>query len=347
MKINRTWLLLGVALIAAFLLYHFFRQPSAVAENKSNKASDAGLPASESATATNALNANPTTQTIASPPMNPSSTVNDRQKTNAILQYMESQNKPIEFYGQVVDQDGNPISGVKIKVKVRHWDVKVPAPFGDEVRMIPVEKATDLGGRFEIHDVTGDVFDIESIQKNGYALSPKTPNGFGFRGGSFEQPVIIRMWKLGKPAKLVTHRTLFGFQSDGRIYTLDLLTDKKIESGNANGDLRIQFYRQSIKPKETYPWTLEISAIDGGLVETADEFEYIAPENGYQPQVTFQMNSISPTAMPDLIKDYYFTSRNGQISGVVHLQIFSDYNGQSAILVESRLNPSGSRNLQP
>lgn len=59
------------------------------------------------------------------------------QKTNdsnrspeAIRQYMESQNKPIEFYGRIIDQNGDPVSGAKVKIGVRHWNVVVPAPWG-------------------------------------------------------------------------------------------------------------------------------------------------------------------------------------------------------------------------
>lgn len=267
--------------------------------------------------------------------------------------YNKYHNIPIDFYGKIIDQDSNPVVGVKIDVTIRQQYVISAILRTSTDKEIPLNVVSGQNGCFVIHGKNGDSVHIDSIQKDGYRLSPKVEKTYAYVSSiepfhpDSQNPVIIKMWKLGESANLISHRTLFGFRP-GRIYTLDILTDKKIENGSANGDLRIQFERQSVlTPREAYPWSLEISAVDGGLVETTDEFEYVAPESGYQPQISFQTNSISPKAVPDITKDYYFTSRNGRVYGVVSLQIFSDYNGQSAILVNSRINSNGSRDLQP
>ena len=350
MKIERALLLFGAALIAAFLLFYFFRQPSAVEGKVDSKTSYTGSPASKSAIATNALTTNSTLQTIASPSMNPAPTVNDRQKTNAILQYMESQNKPIEFYGQVVDQDENPISDVKIKVKVRHWDVKIPAPFGDEVRMIPVEKATDLGGRFEIHDVTGDVFDVESIRKDGYTLSPKTPNGFGPSTGNFQNPVIIRMWKLGEPQQLISHHlTRIGIPVDGQPVQFELFGGKKVSLG---GQLIVRLKRepQILPPGNSrYDWSLELEIPRGGLAINNDEFMYQAPENGYHETFQFDMPQSAKNWTTTLNQQFYIQLENGKYFGslVVRLSTIHD-TPPLGLNLDVAINPNGwRRNLQP
>jgi hypothetical protein len=349
MKIQRAWLFFGAALIAAFVLFHFFRQPSAQEGKVNGKASYTRSPASESAIATNALTTNSTLQTIASPSMNPAPTVNDRQKTNAILQYMESQNKPIEFYGQVVDQDENPISDVKIKVKVRHWDVKFPAPFGDEVGMIPVGMATDSGGRFEIHDVTGDVFDVESIQKDGYTLSPKTPNGFGPSTGSFQNPVIIRMWKLGEPQQLISHHlTRIGIPVDGQPVQFELSSGKKVSSG---GQLIVRLKRepQILPPGNArYDWSLELEIPRGGLAVNSDEFMYQAPEGGYHETFQFDMPQGAKNWTTALNQQFYIQLENGKYFGslVVRLSTIHD-TPPLGLNLDVAINPNGSRNLQP
>jgi hypothetical protein len=356
MKTNRVWLIFSALLVVAFLAYYIIHQPATAQKQISNITAKNGPSSiSKNNRDTNALVKHLViTQLVTPTSINPPPVVNDRQKTNAIRQYIESQNKPIEFYGLVIDQNHNPIIGVKVNVEIRHIKVIVPAPWGNEDQIIPIEKETDSDGHFEINGVVGDSLTIKSVEKEGYQISPKMEDIYGYgdvpkpHHPDPQNPVIIRMWKLTESANLISHRTLFGFQPNGSTYTLDLLADKKMGGENIKGDLRIQFRRDaSIKPKVEYPWTLEISSIDGGLIETTDEFEYLAPENGYQPQIIFQTNSIAPRSMPDLTKDYYFTSRNGQVYGVLRLQIFSDYNGQGAILVESRINPYSSRNLQP
>ena len=79
-------------------------------------------------------------QANASSPVNQLSAVYDRQKTNEIRQYMESQNKPIEFYGQVIDQDGNSLAGVSVKGEALRIKVVVPAAWGDKDEIVPIAK---------------------------------------------------------------------------------------------------------------------------------------------------------------------------------------------------------------
>jgi len=260
-------------------------------------------------------------------------------------QSVERQNSSISFYGKVIDQNSNPISGVEIIATVRQWYVKSEV-LDAGAHFITIKKETDAEGRFEINGETGDGFGV-GITKDGYLVSPKASRGFGPIAGSSENPVVFKMWKKGESAKLVSYRKLLGFQPDGRVYTIDLLNGKKIENGDVQGDLRVKFQRPPIEPNKVYSWTLEISAIGGGLVETTDETPYLAPENGYQSQILLQTNSVSPSAMPNIIKDYYITTRNSQNYGIIHLEIYSDYRGQSAILIDSKINPNGSRNLQP
>jgi len=346
MKTHRAWLLFIAAIFATLLLYHFSHQPSDLAEPISINAS---LPTPEATRLTNALKLNPITQPVTSPSMNPALSANDREKTNAILQYMESQNKPIEFYGQVVDQDENPISDVKIKVKVRHWDVKFPAPFGDEVKMIPVEEATDLDGRFEIHDVTGDVFDVESIRKNGYTLSRKTPNGFGPVTGNFQNPVIIKMWKLGESQQLILHHlTRISIPVDGQPVQFELFDGKKVASG---GQLIVRLKRdpQILPPGNVrYSWSLELEIPHGGLAVNNEEFMYQASENGYQETFKLDMPKDAKYWTTAMDRQFYIQLENGKYFGSLVVHLSTNHNRPPLGLnLDMVINPNGSRNLQP
>lgn len=49
----------------------------------------------------------------------------------------------------------------------------------------------------------------------------------------------------------------------------------------------------------------------------------------------------------NLKRSYYITTRKEKTFGVMQLEIMANYNGECAILVDSKVNPDGSRNLQP
>lgn len=261
-------------------------------------------------------------------------------------------NVPVSFWGKIVDQNGTPISGVRVSMTVRHWQFSVES--GPAASHLKFEAKTDAEGKFQLTGAQGDSLRLEAVEREGYRLSPKAPKGFlyGDIPKAFlpdpNAPVVIRMWKVGPAAPLVSCNTLFGFTPDGHRYTLDLLSNKKAEGEQQNGDLIVSMERPAkVVPRQKYPWTLRLRAIGGGLIETKDEFMYQAPESGYQPEIVLQMDPQKPDWAGVVTKDFYIRSRDGAAFGALHLRIRPKYNEESAIFVEARMNPTGSPNLQP
>ena len=280
------------------------------------------------------------------------SPTNRQQRAEQVTERMLQRNVAVNFWGRVLDQNDTPVTDAQVVLTVRRWASAAPN-YLDAIQE-QHEFTTDSNGRFELLSVSGDVLNLESVQKPGYRLSDKTTRAFGYSQSATvfqpdpQNPVVIHMWKLGPAEPLISTRMLFGFEPDGRPYTLDLVTKKKTEGVNQSGDLIVKFTRSPIPgPREAYTWGLEISAVGGGIIETRDEQTYLAPEAGYQPTLAFQMNQTDPKWSPSLVKDFYTLTRNGTVYGAVHMQIEANYNGRSAIFVEARANPNSSRNLQP
>jgi hypothetical protein len=279
---------------------------------------------------------------------NPPST-NDRQKTNAIRQYMESQNVPVDFLGKVIDQNGAPLLGVKIQVKVRHWDVVVPTAWGADTKEIPVESETDLGGRFQLSGVTGDGFDIESIQKDGYEAEPGLRTYHAI-GGSLEQPVIFKMWKTNIHEQLIMGEKRFHIVPDGRPYIIDLSKGTITESGE--GDLKVWVKRpDSIVSGQRYNWSCEVDADNGGLLEEGNRYSsmYSAPTDGYEQSFQYEQKPDSGWGDSTGTKRFYVKLRNGQIYGHLSIEIYAYYNDQvpGLIHIQYAINPTGSHILKP
>jgi hypothetical protein len=263
-------------------------------------------------------------------------------------QEIASKNAPVNFFGQCVDQNNEPVSGAKITMNVRHQEYS--PTIGPHAHYPTIELTSDEEGRFDWADstTTGDVIWIESMAKEGYLLSPKLHRAFAASSGSYENPVTFKMWKEQPKERLISGSHVFGIDS-GKIYTLDLVSGKKSEGG-ADGDLRVAITRPSdANPQSKFPWSYTIEAIDGGLVEAEpnDEFMYTAPASGYEPQIEMQFDTNSPDWKRIVKKRFFLRSRNGQIYGRAEVEIDAIYNVHSAIQIDYALNPNGSPNLQP
>ncbi len=262
-----------------------------------------------------------------------------------------SMNVPIDFWGRIIDQDKNPIAGVRLLAGVRHWEF-IPI-IGPTATPAKVEVFSDRDGRFKWHGRTGDVLEIAAVEKAGYKLSPGARCVFSY-GNSPEtfipnpaEPVVIRMWRLGPRESTISNTGFFGFVPDGRPYTLDLINNKKNVDSGGDGDLTVRISRPNrIKPRDRYSWDFELAALDGGIREATDEFLFQAPETGYETKLKITMDPADSNWTSVLRNQFYFRSRSNRVYGAIRMTVRPAYRDESAIEVESVVNTNGSRNLQ-
>ncbi len=275
----------------------------------------------------------------------------DRTNEKILEEIVKQKNVPIEFYGQVVDQNGEAIQGVKIFVTVRHW-YPIPAALFPDSYSIPVHAVSDSNGRFQINGAKGDGFWVESISKEGYRLSPKTYRHSGPVNGTPENPVVYKMWKgTGAPEHLTTYAKSTRIPYDGRVVVFDLLEGIKSDAANATGDIRVSLVRDPLErelgSKERYDWKATIEAIDGGLIPSDDEFLYLAPLDGYEPSHEIEMLRTDQKWTPIREVSFFLKSRGGQSYGRVTVKFMTDSSRETTgFSIASALNPAGSRNLE-
>jgi hypothetical protein len=96
---------------------------------------------------------------------------------------------PITFFGQVLDQQEQPLEGARVVVRVRkhNWAFILGAESTTTYRQH--ELVTDAQGRFRIIGESGRALDIQSITMPGHRFKPRIIGGgnwdtsFYFAGG--------------------------------------------------------------------------------------------------------------------------------------------------------------------
>jgi hypothetical protein len=261
-------------------------------------------------------------------------------------------NAPINFYGRVLDQDGEPLAGVKVT-----FDVRIAYPNAATGMRMGEEKSTpqsDANGNFTLTGMSGYSIKIESVEKIGYKLSDKFNHEYvySWSGDIFHpdpnNPVIFKMWKQIGSEHLITGGKFYAVNPDGRPYTLNLLEDTKSEGTNAPGDIIVRVHRpQQIKPRTKFDWSYSIDVVDGGIIHTNDDFMYRAPEAGYKDKYEFTVSAASTNWLPEVEhQQFYVKTRNGRVFGCLEVRVIPDYNDHSVFDVHYAANPSGSRNLE-
>jgi len=267
-------------------------------------------------------------------------------RTKAI---MENKNVEIRFYGQVVDQDDKPLSGVTVRAGVREWAVKnLFEPVG---RSHYQTKISGLDGVFTFDSLRGDVLDIESIQKEGYVVTTKQKKGFSYGPLPHHftpnplDPVIYRMWKTNGAVRLYRVQVGGSIPQDGTPVPLDLRRCKRATEPGLDTDLRI-ILQHGAPPEQRgfqprFPWRFTIEVPDGGVIETQDEFMYLAPEAGYQSKWTMDTPKDAPDWKARRELEFYLRNRDGQQHGRLKVMFKVEPGGTGYFAIEGFLNPAG------
>lgn len=262
--------------------------------------------------------------------------------SNALQQRILSDwQRPIDFYGKVVDENTNPVAGANITFG---W-----SEFPTEDGARKATTASDADGLFSLRDQRGPALDVW-VSKPGYVSSHNGQWGFIYAHGATKympdssSPVLFVLHKKGEGTSLITSQN--GMKSDvwvrvppdNRPVTVDLLQ----KQANANGQLVVRQFKPPFR--EATNWSFSLSIPGGGLVENQDEFQFEAPESNYQSTLEFDFNKSQTNWTTQVTKQFYIAFGEPRKYG--WLRVESNL-GQETIFLTYAINPSGSRNLEP
>lgn len=266
---------------------------------------------------------------------------------------MKKANKPIQFFGKVIDQDDNPIPGVKVTLEIRVSKELAPNMIQD-VFDRPV-LMTGADGRFALTDAKGALLGVHALEKAGYEPSEKAfrKSYWYWRDPSqvfhpdAERPEIFRMWKQAGAETLVRKGIGHAIPYNGTPTSFDLMSGGVVANG---GDLRVTLVRnpQQIQwGQRNYEWTVTIEALDGGLIVSSDEQMYRAPAEGYQPRLIVHLPANDPNWTDSKDVAVYLKLRGGKYYGRSELKFMVGSDRPATpFSITSFINPSGSRNLE-
>lgn len=262
-------------------------------------------------------------------------------------------NVPINFWGRVVDQDGNPLSGVRVVMSVREW-FYAPA-ISINSRSPKTEAASDASGMFQLLNKSGDVMTIEALNKEGYEPEPTARRSFGYNisenfNPNPNDPVVFKMWKDETKQTLVTGNKFFPVIPDGRIYTVDLLKGTLTE-GETEGDLRLWLKRSPAAAwGKKYDWSFHLVAVDGGIAEEPNRnvSMFTAPEGGYTKHYELALNHADDDWSYRIKRRFYVSSRTSRLYGRMDVEIQAFYlkDNLGRFGIKYAANPSGGRILR-
>jgi len=249
--------------------------------------------------------------------------------------------KPINVYGKVIDQFGQPVVGATVN--------------GGTLLMISFEHSggeafstvTDAQGRFSFTGLHGARFGLD-IEKAGYKYDTRLyVNWWDNYKPDPDNPWIFHMWKIQGAEPMVHTKFDSRVPYDGQAVAFDILTGQKTSSG----DLQITLIRNPLQVQRggtPFDWSVQIQVAGGGLVEASDLYPDEAPEGSYQPTFDFRMAKDAANWTQRLTQTYYIHTANGDYGRVnIDLTTDSERPQGTGITIETWLNPvPGDRNLE-
>jgi len=259
---------------------------------------------------------------------------------------------PINFWGKVVDQFGNPVEGARVDMDWTDLSIK-----GSSNRTV----YTDTQGKFSLTGVRGKNLGM-FIEKEGYYRVSGRENQTSFEYASpyaetyFEpdkdNPVVFLMRKKGTPANLIKGDFTMKLHGEGVSGGIDFFKGKAVEEGQGQMQVTVWKYSDFSERRENnisifpYDWAITIKFPDGGFVEHNDVFPFLAPESGYVSEFSqrWHVEGQHVGSGNRLTKQWYFRVGNPPRYGRM---TFGTYGNMPNFNIGYYLNPTpNDRNLE-
>jgi len=272
-------------------------------------------------------------------------------RAGTMMKMAMARNLSLKMYGKVLDQQDLPVSGAKVTLVVGGG-----GPYAPGSGLMTLK--TDAEGIFTV-DASGHELLILSVEH-----PQLTRVLYRSRGGSIESGAenLVASDSDGKEYSWRTYNTR------GNPFVMHAWRVEKFEKVKADSG-----YLEPVPGGKTYEhagivascerepkdpqkhwreqkgsWSITLRAIEGGIQESNDIYLNVAPEAGYQPQITVSMQRDDSGYRPNIIpaRRYYYTANKGKLYGAVSA-IFEPYMEADVctIGVHMKYNQNGSRNI--
>ncbi|NNG00154.1 MAG: hypothetical protein HKM93_12290 [Desulfobacteraceae bacterium] len=269
-----------------------------------------------------------------------------------VIGLMESSIIDIEFYGKLIDQYNEPVSGASVKFSA------LSSYFGYKGGAGEVE--TDQNGLFEIRNIEGTALRIYDIMKEGYQVSLKIQDHLfypkitaqqkrSFTECTISNPCIFKAWKYPddhkSTDKLVNDSFIESLISNGTIYSVDLFAygRNKVSTDPKRGQFRMfAFYE---KGKDS--WKFVIESDNTGLIQTKDLYTNEAPISNYTKHIEIKStDDLLLTEDRNVIVNIYFNIIDKKMYGRLRLRMRPWIN-DSKVSIKGMytINTTGKRSL--
>lgn len=274
----------------------------------------------------------------------PGRKLSDQDKSN-IAKIVQAFSAPIDFWGKVIDQHGDPVIGA-----AAHYSA-ADKYFKDGTKY---KGTSDAQGLFSISNIKGAGLFV-NVAKQGYYGTEQSGRSFGYGTSSGEapptkeNPAIFVLHKMGETEPLIKLETGGVLvPQDGTPHKLSLRRERgRFLSGSSNADLQIELWSGYKPPPphgQRYDWRVRVSVPNGGLVERGGTFNFEAPKDGYTAAFEFAMPATTERWQSRLEKEFFLKLADGCYARI-DLKVIAG--GDIFVVLESYLNPKpGSRNLE-
>jgi hypothetical protein len=250
---------------------------------------------------------------------------------------------PIEFYGRVIDGEQQPVTNASVQFQ---WTDM--SPTGTST----ARSESDAQGLFSISGRRGKRLEVH-VTKDGYhsegGLGGKSFEYAAFFEGIFHRPdpnhpvLFVLTKKL--PAEHLIAKHIFTRGSYERPNYYDIVRGTISQLKPPTG-LEFVVTRGESPQGQPFPWTAEIRPVNAGILESAEEYPQMAPQNGYN-DLWSRTEAESAEPFIQTVKTQLYVKTNDGRYAVVRIEL-SHPNLRSEGLgldITSYLNPSGSRNI--
>jgi hypothetical protein len=254
-------------------------------------------------------------------------------------------NNPFNFYGKVLDENGQPVPGATVKFLI-----------GGELNSTKGESERDLqsgaDGLFSLEGIHAMDVLVTAAKDGYYTLPEKHPGAWwwmerGFKPGTMptkDQPAIFSLKKKGPTEPLIILKTngSVNVPPDGTTVEYNLERNRVVKG--QPGTFNVQLWVDAHDPKSNQPyhWKYRITVPGGGLQPILDEYDFSAPSLGYQE---FIENEMAPgiSGWNDSREQKYFVKlADGKYARIrFEVRALGDF-----FIEDGYLNPSGSQNLE-